>query len=315
MSKRTQKTDEIEVAEPNAWADVEDLINPGFDARRQRFRRIDGFETEIDAALFGQCSAVARLALELARLKVQQGEVKVSPSDSLREAADMILASAEFIAVNPNKDLERAREDFFKVIENAYSMNKIRGNKAKGIKVRMKDGTLFYLPPYKGESDRGFEDFVTSHFHRLITLELERQSGPQDQKYTLRSELEKRLASGDNGLRDAVDFMRGTDYGIRASLLKQAAQEKGKDDAPAWASAVVDRWANLAAREASEEHIMDWRNNGISFVELRSLAESKGLGNYNKGNGKRRKSGGVEGTTNGEPKKVKKQAGGRKKQA
>jgi hypothetical protein len=68
----------------------------------------------------------------------------------------------------------------------------------------------------------------------------------------------------------------------------------------------------VSERLSCEQRLMD---GGVTPGVMQQFAVTRMRGNKDKGNGKRRKSGEVEGTTNGEPKKVKKQAGARKKQA
>jgi len=69
---------------------------------------------------------------------------------------------------------------------------------------------------------------------------------------------------------------------------------------------------DVSERVTCEQGLMD---GGVPLSVMQQFAVTRLRGNKHKGNGKKRESGEVEGRTKGEPKKVKKQAGARKKQA
>lgn len=311
-SEETTRQD-CEAIEPQS-VDAEEIMFGALDAITKRFERTEGFSTMIEPELFNQCATVARLALEWARLETIRGDKKSKPNDYLRAAADLIQDSAKLIAVHPEREKKENDDRWKAKLEGRVGLDKIRGGSAGGVTVKMRDGTFFRFEPFTGASERGFRDFVTKHFARMIKQGLsEIGRNEAGERHTLKEWLLLSLSEKEAGIEAAKHWLRCAGYGMRVNDLERAAQDIGHH-VSTFADSVVERWSEIVAEQSAAEKIAEWEVEGIEAVDLRAMAETRARANKDKGSGKRRKAGRLEGTSTKESKARKEQGKTRKKQ-
>jgi hypothetical protein len=309
----TAGEDDYEAVEPQS-VDAEEIMFGALDAITKRFERTEGFSTMIEPELFNQCATVARLALEWARLETIRGDRKSKPNDYLRAAADLIQDSAKLIAVHPEREKKENDDRWKAKLEGRVSLDKIRGGRAGGVTVKMRDGSLFRFEPFTGDSDRGFREFVAKHWRRMIEADLSgNMKDESGQSRTLKDMLILSLAGGEKGMETAKQYLRSAGYKIRVEALDRAVQVAGNHSA-IWAASVVQRWLEIVAEDATAERLAEWSKLGIEAIDLRSMAETRALGNKARGSGKRRAAKNAEGTSIKESEARKEQGKKRKKQ-
>lgn len=309
----TPQAEDDEVIDPQGVT-LDEIEYGALDAITERFKRTEGFCTMIEPELFNQCATVAKLAMRWAKLDSMRGEKQTRPSDYLRAAADLIQDSAELIAAHPEREKKANDERWTAKLEGRVSLDRIRGGKAKGVSVRMRDGSLFRFEPFTGDSDRGFREFVTKHWQRMVKAELSANvKSESGEKRTLKDRLLLSLAEGEKGIDTAKQYLRGAGYGIREKALDRAVQSAG-NHSPTWAATVVQRWLEIVAEDATTEHLAEWSKLGIEAIDLRAMAETRALANKARGSGKRQTAKLAEGTPRKGGKPRKEQGKARKKQ-
>lgn len=111
-----------------------------------------------------------------------------------------------------------------------------------------------------------------------------------------------------SAIKEAVDYLRKTNWNGLEDLLEKAASDCESCEQGEWPEAVMMRWIELQTKWGVENWPRVWARDGLNYVTLQSLAETKRLGNKAKGSGKRRAATQAEGTDSKEAERMKKQA-------
>jgi hypothetical protein len=206
----------------------------------------------------------------------------VKASDFLAASASLIQDSAAHIAVHPQKEKQENEKRFMaKITGKRVSLEKIVGPGSKGVKVMLKKGHPFEFPPFA--SERGFVDFVTSHFTRHVTETINQERPIGGKTSSTRSQLIAHLTNRKSGASGAAAFLRRGYYKDRADLITDAVKAAGKGRGKKWAERTVNCWVKLAAKTIAKEVLIEWKQVGIPPVDMQSLAKSKALSNKAKG--------------------------------
>ena len=280
--------------------------------------RLKGREKQhanMSAEIFDQSVGLAHLAVDLARLALQRGDKNAEPLALLDSAAHLVNEAARHTGYTSKEaiaDIWREREKAR--VNNNTKLSAIYGDDSKDVEITMKNGSKFTFGSFT--SERGWNEFLEKHFRRVIPdklkgeIRLNLANPPSGTGPFGRNPRTRQLA-----IMDAVSYIEATHYEGLEHLIEQAVKDNESRGREEWPKAVLESWVQHQAKWSAGFWTRYWKEQGLSASTLRDLAETKRIANKNKGRGKRRKDGEVEGTTNGEPKKVKKQAGRRKKQA
>jgi hypothetical protein len=282
--------------------------------------RLKGRENQhanMSAELFAQSVGLAHLAVDLARLALQRGDKNFEPLGLLDSAAHLVNEAARHTSYTSKEamaDIQRRHEKA--EVNEKTPLSAIYGDGSADREIAMKDGSKFTFGSFT--SERGWNEFLEKHYRRVLPDELKGEilerlnllnvpsgTGPFGRNPRTRHSV----------MLDAVSYIKTTYWEGFEHLMEQAVKDNESIGRKGWPHAVLESWVRHQAEWSAEFWQQYWKEEGLNLSTLQSLAETKQIGNKNKGKDKQSESGEKEGTTNQQPKTGKKQAGGRKKQA
>ncbi|HBJ88145.1 MAG TPA: hypothetical protein DDZ88_30680 [Verrucomicrobiales bacterium] len=280
---------------------------------RIRLKHRDPKTMQMDSEVFRQSVELARLAVDLASLAWQRGGSNEEPLAFLDHAAHLVNEAAKLTGFSPDEAVKSMMgERWEDRAARQIPMSALYGEEPGEYEAIMEDGTKFAFARFTTE--RGWREFLARHFERVLPDWLkngifENLSKSLDSKTGVDNEQRRESA-----LKAAIEFFYSTAWNGLEHLLDQAAKDNHKATPKNWPAVVLKRWIELQTKWSVESYPKKWKEHGLEYTVLQSLAQTRRLGNKAKGSGKRQTAKQPEGTTLNAGSPRKEQGKARKKQ-
>lgn len=281
--------------------------------QRIRLKHRDTKTMQMNEEMFTQSVQLAHLAVDLSKLAWQRNGSNEEPLAFLDYAAHLVNEASKLTGFSSEEAFDSMMQQNAEEREaSQIPVSALYGNDAGEYEVIMEDGSKFAFVRFT--SERGWQDFLAKHFQRILPARL---------KNGILENLSKSLDSKTGGsrslrresaLKAAVEFIYSTQWNGLEHLLELAAKENQKATVKNWPHAVLKRWVEHQTQWSVENWPKTWKEQGLNYATLQSMAQTRRLANKAKGSGKRQKAKQPEGTSPSEGKKMKEQGKTRKEQ-